>query len=646
MPVMEGFSVKSELQPNGLSDSLHSTGVAKVNTESGSDSGAVNLYPTDIELNLESGSPSIKTHSGEGRRKKMISMAMKQEIINKYEEGARIVNIAKEYGRNQSTIGTIIKNRKAIKASKASKGTTILASQRTSINDEMERLLLLWIKEKEIAGDTINQPVISHKAMALFDDLVEAQRNGEDEGSAQKTPPNFKASHGWYERFKRRTGIRPAIRHEEAASSAKKEVDNFVKKFGKLISDEGYMPQQVFNCDETGLFWKKMPHHTSITAKEQKISDHKSMNERLTLAFCANASGDLKIRPLLVCHSKNSSAFKALNIRKGRLSVFRKSNRKVMVTKTIFIEWVNVCFGPAVKKYLEKNDLPLKCLLVLDNAPAHPPDLEDSIHVDFSFIKVLYLPSNTTPPLQPMEQQVIANFKKFYKKYLFRKCLEVTKSTQLTRDVFLKEHFHIVQGLKMIEKAWNEVSKHTLKSSWKKLWPGVETKQDPKGSEKEHIVDSAHEGGVEDIISLGRSVGIVVEEAHVDNFTKELTTGGFRELKTMQVTIIQEEQQLSGGEKVGEAEETSSAEIREAIGWYENLTRFIEKNHPEKIHTSRLMDSVNNICMSHFRNILRSCQEQTTLDRYFFKRKVSKSADDKSKSSKKAKESEPEEVLL
>jgi hypothetical protein len=31
-----------------------------------------------------------------------------------------------------------------------------------------------------------------------------------------------------------------------------------------MIEEEGYHPKQVFNCDETGLFWKKMPNRTYI----------------------------------------------------------------------------------------------------------------------------------------------------------------------------------------------------------------------------------------------------------------------------------------------------------------------------------------------------------------------------------------------
>ncbi|XP_068240140.1 putative CENPB DNA-binding domain-containing protein 1 [Palaemon carinicauda] len=111
----------------------------------------------------------------------MIPMETKLEIFKKYEEGPRMGLLFSAYGLNQLAIGTIIKNKEAIKASKSSKGMTVLASERTSINDEMERLLLLWIKEKEIAGDTHTQSVISHKANTIFANLVEAQRDQGDE---------------------------------------------------------------------------------------------------------------------------------------------------------------------------------------------------------------------------------------------------------------------------------------------------------------------------------------------------------------------------------------------------------------------------------------------------------------------------------
>ncbi|XP_068235719.1 tigger transposable element-derived protein 1-like [Palaemon carinicauda] len=176
------------------------------------------------------------------RRSKMITNETKLEIIKKYEEGMRIVTLASAYGRNQSTIGTIIKNKEAIKA-------------------------------------------------------METQRDGGDEGTSQQAPQEFKASHGWFDRFRKRTGIHSDVRHGEAASSDKKAAGEFLIKFDELISREGYIPQQVFNCDETSIFWKKMLCHTYIRAKEKKLPDNKSMKDTLTLAFCGNASWDLKLSP-------------------------------------------------------------------------------------------------------------------------------------------------------------------------------------------------------------------------------------------------------------------------------------------------------------------------------------------------------------
>ncbi|XP_068233335.1 tigger transposable element-derived protein 1-like [Palaemon carinicauda] len=193
----------------------------------------------------------------------------------------------------------------------------------------MERLLL-WIKEKEIDGDTLTQSVVSQKASAIFADLVEAQRDGGGKGTSQQAPKEFKASHGWFDLFRKRTGIQSVVRQREVANSDKKAAEEFLKKFEN-----------------------------------------------------------------------------AENITKESLSVFWKSNAKAWITTTIYIEWINVCFGPAVKNYLEENDLPLKCLLVLENTPAHPPGLEDIIHPDFSFIKVLYQLPNTTHFLQPMDQQLV-----------------------------------------------------------------------------------------------------------------------------------------------------------------------------------------------------------------------------------------------
>ena len=47
----------------------------------------------------------------------------------------------------------------------------------------------------------------------------------------------------------------------------------------------------------------------------------------------------------------------------------------------------------------------------MDNAAASPHNLMEELPDEFSFIKVHFLPPNMMPLLQPMDQQVMANFK-------------------------------------------------------------------------------------------------------------------------------------------------------------------------------------------------------------------------------------------
>nr|XP_053650562.1 tigger transposable element-derived protein 1-like [Cherax quadricarinatus] len=205
-----------------------------------------------------------------------------------------------------------------------------------------------------------------------------------------------------------------------------------------------------------------MPKRIFITQEEKALPEHKPMKDRLTLLFCANASGDFKVKPLLVYHSENPRVFKKNNVFKNKLCVLWKANHKAWVTRQIFKEWVHEVFGPSVKKYLQETKLSLKCLLLMDNAPAHPLNLLDLLSKDFNFIKVKFLRPNTTPLLQPMDQQVISNFKKFYTKAVFEKCFEVTTDTKLTLREFWRNHFNIYSSISLIGKAWEGVTSRTL----------------------------------------------------------------------------------------------------------------------------------------------------------------------------------------
>ncbi|GLV33476.1 hypothetical protein CBL_20213 [Carabus blaptoides fortunei] len=279
--------------------------------------------------------------------------------------------------------------------------------------EHVEKLLLIWITEKQCAGDSVSEAIICERAKMIHVALLKIKA-----GTSQESEV-FKLSHGRFDNFKKRTEIHCVVRHREGASADKDAAKDFVKEFGEFVDTEGF----------------KMPNRTYITQEDKALPVHKPMKDRLTLLFCGNASGDCKLKPLLIYHSENPRAFKKHNVQKIQLPVMWRSNSKAWVTREYFSKWFNVVFGPSVKSYFEKKSLPLKALLIMDNAPAHAPSLQDYMLPEFDLITVKFLPSNTTPLIQPMDRQVISNFKKLYTKALCQTCFEVTSETELTLRV-------------------------------------------------------------------------------------------------------------------------------------------------------------------------------------------------------------------
>ncbi|GFW46083.1 tigger transposable element-derived protein 1 [Trichonephila clavipes] len=151
------------------------------------------------------------------KRKKVISMELKREIIDKYEQGVRVMELAREYNRTSSTICTILKKKDLIKAQTPAKGVKIISKLRNSVHNEMENLLLSWLTEKQQAGDTVTEALLCEKARAIYADLLQ---HTPDTSSAQKaSQKQFKASRGWLDNFRKRIGTHSSDRDDEITNS-------------------------------------------------------------------------------------------------------------------------------------------------------------------------------------------------------------------------------------------------------------------------------------------------------------------------------------------------------------------------------------------------------------------------------------------
>ncbi|XP_022823355.1 jerky protein homolog-like [Spodoptera litura] len=392
------------------------------------------------------------------RKHETLSLVKKMEILRKLDSGENQMKLAGEYGVGRATIYDIKKNREKIEnfANTADAGTSSRQTVKIGEYPVMEDALYTWFLQERARHTPLTGDIIRQKALTFYEKIY---KNA-----------NFKASDGWFQNFKSRYGIRLLTITGEKLSSDTSAVAPFVEKFKKKVDDLGLTPDQVYNADESGLFWRVLPNKTYVYRKESEAPGRKVSKDRVTIMPCANASGTHKLKLLFIGKAKNPRAFKNVN-----LPLVYKNQNKAWVTKELFVDWFHNDFVPAVRKFLKSKNLPPKAVLLLDNAPAHGPN--DELSSRDGKIQTLFMPPNCTPLLQPMDQNVIQMIKCNYKKkLLLNAVIRDDDATKTLKDMNLKD------AVFNVTEAWNMVPQKAIQSSWKKLWPSLN--QNPEEEEE------------------------------------------------------------------------------------------------------------------------------------------------------------------
>ncbi|XP_059540143.1 paraspeckle component 1 isoform X2 [Myotis daubentonii] len=102
------------------------------------------------------------------KKQQMMCIELKKEIIEKHDQGVPVIDLAKQYERSTSTICTILEQKESIQATTPAKGVKVISKQRTSIHENVEKLLMVWLTEKQLAGDTVTKAIICEKARAYL----------------------------------------------------------------------------------------------------------------------------------------------------------------------------------------------------------------------------------------------------------------------------------------------------------------------------------------------------------------------------------------------------------------------------------------------------------------------------------------------
>lgn len=383
------------------------------------------------------------------RKHKTLSLRQKHEIIEKLKNGRSPLQLATEYGVGRSTI-TDIKKKKS-KIEQYMKSHEAESSQRLTLkqaeNPNVESALYTWFLQQRSRNLTISGEILQEKAKYFYNEIT-----GRDD---------FAASAGWLDNFKKRFKIRQLTITGEKLSSDFSAVDPFQKLFLEKVQELNLNPHQICNADESGLFWRVLPTKTLVHKDEDSAPGRKRSKERITFMPCANASGSHKLKMLVIGKAANPRAFKDCRY---ELPVVYKNHGSAWMTQEIFRQWFHDNFVPAVQAHLKEINLPPKALLLLDNAPSHPPEIE--LRSRDGLITVLYLPPNCTPLLQPIDQHVIQAIKMHYRKHLlFRLVSDENDPSESLKTFNLKDVIY------SLHTSWQSVSCNLIEKSWNKLWP-------------------------------------------------------------------------------------------------------------------------------------------------------------------------------
>ena len=279
--------------------------------------------------------------------------------------------------------------------------------------EKLDEALYIWFRQQCEKNVPVSGPLLMEKARILFLMLY---------GDSDKS---FTGSTGFQWRFCKRHGIRNLAIQGGKASADSGAAEDFQHEFPSLIS--GYNVDQIFNCDETGLYYRCLPDKTLASAFEKRADGRKKAKDRVTV-------------------------------------------KNAWVNTEIFSSWFHDQFVPYVQRELKSKSLSPKALLILDNCSAHPE--EDVLMSDDGLVIAKFLPPNVTSLIQPMNQGVLESMKRRYKRSLLQ---VVLLSEDLVDPIAFTKSITMKVVVEKISLAWDQITPVTIRRSWRKLIPLADT---------------------------------------------------------------------------------------------------------------------------------------------------------------------------
>ncbi len=356
-------------------------------------------------------------------------------------------------------------------------------------------------------------------------------------------------------------------------SADKPAEEDFCSTFQKYVEDNHYTLNQIFNCDETGLYYKLMPQKTLASSFEKSVDGRKTKKDRVTINACANASGTIKLPLLMIGKSKNPRCFKHIN--RDNLPLHYSNQANAWVNAETFTEWFQEKFVPTVQKQLREMDVEPKAVLLLDNCSAHPS--EDQLISKDGQIIAKFLPPSVTSLIQPMDQGVLLEE------------LVLHNSEGKSIPDYLKT-INVLKVSTIIAACWNEISDRTLRLSWIKFLPEGSDTQDTDPEPIEH--PTAEFGAMFQLLDE------VIEEDEIENWLgSDQQDMGYAHLNDDEIVSrvtreLEEPMQQDPHDNDAEEEEISKNSHSAAVTMFEGCIQWLQEQEESNVYNISVLQEL------------------------------------------------------